>query len=155
MRRLIRSENERLEVRRNVESKKTIRIETTIRSKKTIKKERICLEVKDHSSSSRALRIFIEQSHDDVYGCLKGGSRNSGGKRLAISMVEEAWLSEKKEISDLDAKKDILVNMYGIPPAEKAEFVDKLNNSREYWDLELGTPWMEYGVEGAYRDEPL
>ncbi|GKA89140.1 hypothetical protein Tco_0810952, partial [Tanacetum coccineum] len=29
-------------------------------------------------------------------GCLNGGSENSGGKRLAISMVEEAWLSEKK-----------------------------------------------------------
>ncbi|GKE22514.1 hypothetical protein Tco_1434026, partial [Tanacetum coccineum] len=26
-----------------------------------------------------------------------GGSGNSRGKRLAISMVEEAWLSEKKE----------------------------------------------------------
>ncbi|GKA99336.1 hypothetical protein Tco_0827273 [Tanacetum coccineum] len=48
--------------------------------------------------SSRALRMFIEQSHDEVYGCLKGGSGNSGGKRLAISMVEEAWLSEKKEV---------------------------------------------------------
>ncbi|GJT26496.1 hypothetical protein Tco_0906771 [Tanacetum coccineum] len=42
--------------------------------------------------------MFIEQSHDEVYGCLKGGSGNSGGKRLAISMVEEAWLSEKKEV---------------------------------------------------------
>ncbi|GJV77879.1 hypothetical protein Tco_1509463 [Tanacetum coccineum] len=49
-------------------------------------------------SSSRALRMFIDQSHDEVYGCLKGGSGNSGGKRLAISMVEEAWLSEKKEV---------------------------------------------------------
>ncbi|GKD71992.1 hypothetical protein Tco_1326082 [Tanacetum coccineum] len=49
-------------------------------------------------SSSRALRMFMEQSHDEVYGCLKGGSGNSGGKRLAISMVEEAWLSEKKEM---------------------------------------------------------
>ncbi|GJW56731.1 hypothetical protein Tco_0103462 [Tanacetum coccineum] len=39
-----------------------------------------------------------EQSHDEVYGCLKGGSRNSGGKILAISMVEEAWLSEKEEV---------------------------------------------------------
>ncbi|GKE58437.1 hypothetical protein Tco_1497622 [Tanacetum coccineum] len=39
-----------------------------------------------------------EQSHDEVYGCLKGGSGNSGGKILAISMVEEAWLSEKKEV---------------------------------------------------------
>ncbi|GJT99038.1 hypothetical protein Tco_1094556 [Tanacetum coccineum] len=43
--------------------------------------------------------MFIEQSHDEVYGCIKGGSGNSGGKRLAISMVEEAWLSEKKEVS--------------------------------------------------------
>ncbi|GJX28146.1 hypothetical protein Tco_0236225 [Tanacetum coccineum] len=41
--------------------------------------------------------MFIEQSHDEVYGCLKGGSGNSGGKRLAISMVEEAWLSAKEE----------------------------------------------------------
>ncbi|GJR07221.1 hypothetical protein Tco_0530205 [Tanacetum coccineum] len=48
--------------------------------------------------SSRALRMFIEQSHDEVYGCLKGGSGNSRGQRLAISMVEEAWLSEKKEV---------------------------------------------------------
>ncbi|GKF43039.1 hypothetical protein Tco_0126381, partial [Tanacetum coccineum] len=48
-------------------------------------------------SYSRALRMFIEQSHNEVYGCLKGGSGNSEGKRLAISMVEEAWLSEKKE----------------------------------------------------------
>nr|GEY83329.1 hypothetical protein [Tanacetum cinerariifolium] len=41
--------------------------------------------------------MFIEQSHNEVYGCLKGGSGNSEGKRLAISMVEEAWLSEKEE----------------------------------------------------------
>ncbi|GJR68133.1 reverse transcriptase domain-containing protein [Tanacetum coccineum] len=44
--------------------------------------------------------MFIEKSHDEVYGCLKGGSRNSGGKRLAISMVKEAWLSEKKEAKE-------------------------------------------------------
>ncbi|GKD34021.1 hypothetical protein Tco_1249530, partial [Tanacetum coccineum] len=52
----------------------------------------------DLSSCTRALRIFIQQSHDEVYGCLKGGSGNIGGKRLAISMVEEAWLSEKEEV---------------------------------------------------------
>ncbi|GKE85068.1 hypothetical protein Tco_1558810 [Tanacetum coccineum] len=40
--------------------------------------------------------MFIEQSRDEVYGCLKGGSRNSRGKRLAISMVEETWLSEER-----------------------------------------------------------
>ncbi|GKA74889.1 hypothetical protein Tco_0781267, partial [Tanacetum coccineum] len=38
------------------------------------------------------------QSQDEVYGCLKGGSGNSRGKRLAISMVKEAWLSEKEEV---------------------------------------------------------
>ncbi|GKB06872.1 hypothetical protein Tco_0835105 [Tanacetum coccineum] len=48
--------------------------------------------------SYRALRMFIEQSHDEVYGYHKGGSRNSRGKRLAISMVEEAWLSEKEDV---------------------------------------------------------
>ncbi|GJR85330.1 hypothetical protein Tco_0209341 [Tanacetum coccineum] len=42
--------------------------------------------------------MFIEQLHDEVYGCLKGGSGNSGGTKLAISMVKEAWLSEKKEV---------------------------------------------------------
>ncbi|GJS40467.1 hypothetical protein Tco_0565510 [Tanacetum coccineum] len=50
------------------------------------------------NSSSQALRMFIEQSHDEVHGCLKGHSGNSGGKILAIYMVEEAWLSEKKEV---------------------------------------------------------
>nr|GFA55855.1 hypothetical protein [Tanacetum cinerariifolium] len=30
------------------------------------------------------------------------GSRKGGGKRLAISMVEEAWLSEKEEVSSKD-----------------------------------------------------
>ncbi|GJR57626.1 retrovirus-related pol polyprotein from transposon TNT 1-94 [Tanacetum coccineum] len=57
--------------------------------------------------------MFIEQSHDEVYGCLKGGSRNSGGKRLAISMVEEAWLSEKKEVSTTSTKLSIAsVSLY-------------------------------------------
>ncbi|GJX97977.1 hypothetical protein Tco_0354996 [Tanacetum coccineum] len=46
MRRHIRSEKERLEVRRNVRSKKAIRSEMTIRSEKTIKKEMNRLEVK-------------------------------------------------------------------------------------------------------------
>ncbi|GJV44776.1 hypothetical protein Tco_1429312 [Tanacetum coccineum] len=52
--------------------------------------------------------MFIEQSHDEVYGCLKGGSGNSGEKRLAISMVEEAWLSEKKEEMAVDIRIDDL-----------------------------------------------
>ncbi|GJR51244.1 hypothetical protein Tco_1401765 [Tanacetum coccineum] len=44
--------------------------------------------------------MFIELSFDGCIGYLKGGSGNSGGKRLAISMVEEAWLSEKEETKD-------------------------------------------------------
>ncbi|GJX62090.1 hypothetical protein Tco_0890150 [Tanacetum coccineum] len=47
------------------------------------------------------------KSHDEVYGCLKGGSGNSGGKRLAISMVEEAWLSENKRCDQ--KKKSVFV----------------------------------------------
>ncbi|GJU14556.1 hypothetical protein Tco_1142522, partial [Tanacetum coccineum] len=43
----------------------------------------------------------------EVYGCLKGGSGNSGGKRLAISMVEEAWLSEKKEVTFSSKRKNV------------------------------------------------
>nr|GEY32924.1 hypothetical protein [Tanacetum cinerariifolium] len=35
-------------------------------------------------------------------GYVKGCSENSGGKRLGISMVEEAWLSEKEEEITLD-----------------------------------------------------
>ncbi|GJX85073.1 hypothetical protein Tco_0335847 [Tanacetum coccineum] len=31
-------------------------------------------------------------------GCLKGSSENSGGKRSSISMIVEAWLSEKEEV---------------------------------------------------------
>ncbi|GJY31690.1 hypothetical protein Tco_0415185 [Tanacetum coccineum] len=45
--------------------------------------------------------MFIEQSYDEVYSCLKGGSGYNRGKRLAISMVEEAWLSEKEEMATL------------------------------------------------------
>ncbi|GJY58169.1 hypothetical protein Tco_0458061 [Tanacetum coccineum] len=44
------------------------------------------------------LRSKVRQSNDEVYGCIKGGSGNSRGRRLAISMVEEAWLSEKEEV---------------------------------------------------------
>ncbi|GJY36560.1 hypothetical protein Tco_0421938 [Tanacetum coccineum] len=44
--RLIRSEKERLEVRRNIKSKRTIRSETTIQSENIIEKERNRLEVK-------------------------------------------------------------------------------------------------------------
>ncbi|GJS45803.1 retrovirus-related pol polyprotein from transposon TNT 1-94 [Tanacetum coccineum] len=62
--------------------------------------------------SSGALRMFIEQSHNEVYDCLKGGSEYSGGKRLAISTVEEAWLSEKKEVQVKDNKIDLLVQQY-------------------------------------------
>ncbi|GJT31485.1 hypothetical protein Tco_0911760 [Tanacetum coccineum] len=127
MRRLIRSENERLEVRRNFRSRKTIRGETTTRrEKKRLGVRRIVYEfetrrmrdvrtktqpfrwrcflldivLKEMVTYLRALQMFIEQLHDEVYGCLKGSNGNSEGKKLVISMVEEAWLSEKEEISD-------------------------------------------------------
>nr|GEX61586.1 hypothetical protein [Tanacetum cinerariifolium] len=61
--------------------------------------------------------MFIEQSYDEVYGSLKGGSENSGGKRLAISMVEEAWLSEKKEGRMHD------VDMFGVDDLEGNEVI--------------------------------
>ncbi|GJY44286.1 hypothetical protein Tco_0432499 [Tanacetum coccineum] len=96
MRRLIRSEKERLEVRRNFRSGKTIRSETTTRrEKKCLGVRRIVYEFE--TRRMRDVRIKVS-THDEVYGCLKGGSGNSGGKRLAISMVEEAWLSEKEEV---------------------------------------------------------
>ncbi|GKF19893.1 hypothetical protein Tco_0068531 [Tanacetum coccineum] len=57
----------------------------------------------------------MEQSHDEAYGCLKGGSGNSGGKRLAISMVEEAWLSEKEERKNVSSKrKNVFVEEKGM-----------------------------------------
>ncbi|GKA03337.1 hypothetical protein Tco_0676118 [Tanacetum coccineum] len=61
--------------------------------KKEIKKK----TNKDRDNELDNVKTDVEQSHDEVYGCLKGGCGNSGGKRLAISKVEEEWLSEKKE----------------------------------------------------------
>ncbi|GJX31819.1 hypothetical protein Tco_0241674 [Tanacetum coccineum] len=57
--------------------------------------------------------MFIDQSHDEVYGCLKGGSGNSRGKRLAISMVEEAWLSKKEEVNKARGPSDTLGSLFG------------------------------------------
>ncbi|GKA20718.1 hypothetical protein Tco_0700707 [Tanacetum coccineum] len=53
---------------------------------------------KDRDDELDNVKTDGEQSHDEVYGCLKGGSGNSGEKRLAIFMVEGAWLSEKEEV---------------------------------------------------------
>nr|GEW13087.1 hypothetical protein [Tanacetum cinerariifolium] len=66
--------------------------------------------------------MFIEQSHDEVYNCLKGGSENSGGKRLAISMVEEAWLSDKEERKNVSSKRK---NVFVL---EKRMFSSKRKN---------------------------
>ncbi|GKA67040.1 putative ribonuclease H-like domain-containing protein [Tanacetum coccineum] len=63
-----------------------------------VAEERKCLVMDSEKNERYNKPAAGEQSYDEVYGCLKGGSRNSGGKRLAISMVEEAWLSEKKEV---------------------------------------------------------
>ncbi|GJW49036.1 hypothetical protein Tco_0080682 [Tanacetum coccineum] len=45
-----------------------------------------------------------------VYGCIKGGSGNSGGKGLAISMVEEAWLRWRRK--DAGDRKDKAVTNF-------------------------------------------
>ncbi|GJX22727.1 putative mitochondrial protein [Tanacetum coccineum] len=42
--------------------------------------------------------LLVESVEEQRWGCLKGGSRDSGGKRLSISMVVEAWLSKKEEV---------------------------------------------------------
>ncbi|GJT49991.1 hypothetical protein Tco_0976148 [Tanacetum coccineum] len=63
-----------------------------------VAEERKCLVMDSDNNERYNKPAAGEQLHDELYGCLKGGSRNSGGKRLAISMVEEAWLSEKKEV---------------------------------------------------------
>ncbi|GJZ03581.1 replication protein A 70 kDa DNA-binding subunit B [Tanacetum coccineum] len=43
------------------------------------------------------IAAFKQRWHQED-GYLKGGSGNSRGKRLAISMVVEAWFSEKEEM---------------------------------------------------------
>ncbi|GKC56605.1 hypothetical protein Tco_1084203 [Tanacetum coccineum] len=86
-------------------------------------------DVSSLCSSSRALRIFIEQSYDEVYGCLKGDSRNSGGKRLAISMVEEAWLSEKKERKNFSSKrKNVFVKEKRMFSSKRKNVLSKRKN---------------------------
>nr|GEX98292.1 putative reverse transcriptase domain-containing protein [Tanacetum cinerariifolium] len=75
------------------------------------------------SSQIEHLHPPQEQSHDEVYGYLKGGSGNSRGKRLAISMVVEAWLSDKEDTTSTpmetskplmkdDNAKDVDVHLY-------------------------------------------
>ncbi|GJT46118.1 hypothetical protein Tco_0954833 [Tanacetum coccineum] len=64
--------------------------------------------------------MFIEQSHDEVYSYLKGGSGNSGGERLAISMVKEAWLSENEE---------------GVVPAHRTCVLDIIFTPKTYKDV--------------------
>ncbi|GJZ47910.1 putative reverse transcriptase domain-containing protein [Tanacetum coccineum] len=59
----------------------------------------LTINVVEEQSSSRALDMFIDITRPEVIRLfLKGGSKNSGVKRLVISMVEEAWLSNKKEV---------------------------------------------------------
>ncbi|GJX98118.1 hypothetical protein Tco_0355137 [Tanacetum coccineum] len=65
-------------------------------SEKIIEKERNRLEVKRPFEVRKEVyeKVWPDvreiQSHDEVYDCLKGGSENSRGRGLAISMVEEA-----------------------------------------------------------------
>ncbi|GJV28326.1 hypothetical protein Tco_1384774 [Tanacetum coccineum] len=46
-------------------------------------------------SSSRALRTFTEQSHDEVRGCFKGGSGKGGRKSIHISIAPSFYLTTK------------------------------------------------------------
>ncbi|GKD99374.1 hypothetical protein Tco_1387358 [Tanacetum coccineum] len=60
VRRLIRSERERLNVRRNVRSRKNIRSETTIKIEKTIKSKKNRLEV------IRPFEVWVYSRHQHV-----------------------------------------------------------------------------------------
>ncbi|GJU32676.1 hypothetical protein Tco_1176265 [Tanacetum coccineum] len=85
--------------------------------------------------------MFIEQSHDEVYGCLKGGSGNSGGKRLAISMVEEAWLSEKKEVIPKEHPNDL-----GAVESRNCQSPNPGLDASIWVDLDMGSPGVEVPV---------
>ncbi|GKC48004.1 hypothetical protein Tco_1065726 [Tanacetum coccineum] len=56
-----------------------------------------------------------------VYGCLKGGSENCGGKILAIFMVEEAWLSEKEE-EEIDLETAQTTTTAKLPILKQGEY---------------------------------
>ncbi|GJW89557.1 hypothetical protein Tco_0167110 [Tanacetum coccineum] len=114
--------------------------------------------------------MFIEQSHDEIYGCLKGGSGNSRGRRLAISMVEEAWLSEKKETrgddeveltdeesSDSDNDDEVAeiyrteTNVFDFETPTNLPGAYIVGNTLHYQDLE----WYEALEDGKLKDEAL
>ncbi|GJR18659.1 hypothetical protein Tco_0967186 [Tanacetum coccineum] len=73
------------------------------KDEKRLKEEESCWTMKfsEKIDISFALtidvQVILSRQRRWYTGCLKGGAGFSGGKRLAISMVEEAWLSEKKE----------------------------------------------------------
>nr|GEX27835.1 retrovirus-related Pol polyprotein from transposon TNT 1-94 [Tanacetum cinerariifolium] len=70
-------------------------------------KERMSAMLSSDAAFSMEMFPFghCPEGNDDV------SSENSGGKRLAISMVEEAWLSEKKErIPNID-----FLHVFGCP----------------------------------------
>ncbi|GKA48609.1 hypothetical protein Tco_0741567 [Tanacetum coccineum] len=69
--RLIRSEKERLEVRRNVGSRKTVRSETTIRSEKTIKKEMNRLEVKRPFEVRKEVYEKVDDIDSDIFSTVE------------------------------------------------------------------------------------
>nr|GEV93710.1 hypothetical protein [Tanacetum cinerariifolium] len=101
----IRREKKRLEVRRTVRDEDTIRIETRrMRDMRT----KICMR-------------------GNLLCYLKGGSENSGRKRLAISMVVEAWLSEKEEKRKnvLSKRKNVSSKIKNVFAEEKRMFSSK------------------------------
>ncbi|GJV19890.1 hypothetical protein Tco_1368910 [Tanacetum coccineum] len=88
-------------------------------------------------SSSRALRTFTKQSHDEVRGCIKGGSGKGGRKDLRhrISHLQQRYfLNLDREIiaSTSDRALDAFVlsdNMWGVfahAPVDTEAFIETL-----------------------------
>ncbi|GKB18631.1 hypothetical protein Tco_0852554 [Tanacetum coccineum] len=122
MRRLIRSEKEHLEVRRNIRSRKTIRSETTtrrekkrlgvrritrskktIRSEKTIRKEKAIESDKNHLEVKRPFEVRKEvYEMKECRRCLSSDAPDSNGdasfwtlsrRKMVAEIVEEIVLA--------------------------------------------------------------
>ncbi|GJT48802.1 hypothetical protein Tco_0974959 [Tanacetum coccineum] len=105
----------------------------------------------DRDDDLENIKTDDEQSHDEAYSYLKGGSGNSRGKRLAISMVIEAWLSEKEECWELRFKTVGINRLYDdlgvtsakvyVTAAKVCPIVNALAGGRlGAYDLRVATP---------------
>ncbi|GJU34381.1 hypothetical protein Tco_1182735 [Tanacetum coccineum] len=89
-----------------------------------VAKERKCL-VMDSAKNERAINkpSAPEQSHDEVYGCLKGGSGNSRGKRLAISMRLKSVVEVEERRCDRKTKSDFIEEKNVFIARERIVFI--------------------------------